>query len=75
MNGIIKFVGLATSIMLGVGVFLLIELFAAAYLSAIEAMVGEVDDARLVFAGGLVLGFFLAVRGLDAVFHWYRRGA
>ena len=54
---------------------MLIELFAAAYLSAIEAVVGEVDDPRLVFAGGLVLGFFLAVRGLDAVFYWYRRGA
>lgn len=33
------------------------------------------DDPRLVFAGGLLLGFFLAVRGLDAIFGWYRRSA
>ncbi|HRK95963.1 MAG TPA: hypothetical protein PK694_06540 [Rhodospirillales bacterium] len=75
MGDIVRFMGLATSIMLGIGVFLLIELFAAGYLSAIEAVVGEVDDPRFVFAGGLLLGFFLAIRGLDALFRWYRRQA
>lgn len=75
MGGIVRFIGIATSIMLGVGVFMLIELFAAAYLCAIEAMVGPVDDPRFVFAGGLLLGFFLAIRGLDALFRWHRRNA
>jgi hypothetical protein len=75
MLSIGRFMGIATSIILGVGAFMLIELFAAVYLYAIEAMVGKVDDPRLVFSGGLLLGFFLAIRGLDAVFRWYRRGA
>ena len=75
MYGIVRFMGLATSIMVGVGAFMLIELFAAAYLSGIEALVGEVDDPRFVFAGGLLLGFVLVVRGLDTVFRWYRREA
>lgn len=75
MLGIIRFMGLVTSIMLGIGGFMIIELFAAAYLSAIEALVGQVDDPRLVFAGGLLLGFFLVVRGLDTLFRWLARGA
>jgi hypothetical protein len=75
MSSIVRFVGIATSIMLGIGTFMLIELFAASYLSVIEALVGEVDDPRFVFAGGLLLGFFLAIRGIDAIFRWYRRGA
>lgn len=75
MSNIVRFMGIAMSIMLGVGAFILIELFAAAYLSAIEALVGKVDDPRFVFAGGLLLGFFLVIRGIDAVFRWYRRGA
>lgn len=75
MYGIVRFMGLATSIMLGIGGFMLIELFAAAYLGVIEALVGEVDDPRLVFAGGLLLGFFLVVRGLDALFRWFGRAA
>lgn len=74
MGSIVRFIGIATSIMLGVGAFMLIELFAAAYLSVIEALVGQVDDPRFVFAGGLLLGFFLVIRGLDMVFRWYRRG-
>jgi hypothetical protein len=53
---------------------MLIQLFAAAYLGVIEALVGQVDDPRLVFAGGLLLGFFLVVRGLDTLFRWLGRG-
>ncbi|MCU0893343.1 MAG: hypothetical protein MUD06_03315 [Rhodospirillales bacterium] len=75
MYGIVRFMGLTTSIMLGIGGFMLIELFAAAYLGVIEALVGQVDDPRLVFAGGLLLGFFLVVRGLDTLFRWFGRGA
>lgn len=74
MYGIVRFMGLTTSIMLGIGGFMLIELFAAAYLGVIEALVGKVDDPRLVFAGGLLLGFFLVVRGLDTLFRWLGRG-
>ena len=70
MSSIVRFIGIATSIMMGIGAFMLIELFAAASLCAIETVVGEVDDPRFVFAGGLLLGFFLAVRALDAVFRW-----
>lgn len=74
MYGIVRFMGLTTSIMLGIGGFMLIELFAAAYLGVIEALVGQVDDPRLVFVGGLFLGFFLVVRGLDTLFRWLGRG-
>ena len=72
-EGLAKLFGVATSIMVGVFAFILIHLFAGAYLSVIEWIFGEVDDRRLVFAGGLILGLVIAMKALGAFSRWFSR--
>lgn len=60
--------------MIGIGAFMLIQLFAGIYLHAVEWLFGEVDSRRLVFAGGLVLGFVIAAKVLDRLCRWMNEG-
>lgn len=71
MDSVPKLFGLMTSIMVGACGFMLILLFAGLYLYLIELALGPVDDRRYVFAGGLLLGFALSVRSLDAFTRWF----
>lgn len=73
MDSMIRFLGLATSLLVGVCGFLLIVLFAATYLTVLEWVLGPVDDPRTVLAGGLVLGFAAVLKGLDVFVRWYER--
>jgi hypothetical protein len=73
MDSLVKFFGVVTSIMVGVFGFIFIQLFAGAYLSMIEWVFGDLDDRRLVFAGGLILGLVIAMKALDAFSRWFSR--
>lgn len=70
MDGAARLVAKATSIMVGIGAFMLIQLFAGVYLHAVEWLFGGVESRRLVFAGGLVLGFVIAEKALGRVCVW-----
>lgn len=70
MLGAAKLVATATSIMAGIGAFMLIQLFAGLYLHTVEWLFGGVDSRRLVFAGGLVLGFVIAEKALGRLCLW-----
>ncbi|MBL8660817.1 MAG: hypothetical protein JNM75_13810 [Rhodospirillales bacterium] len=72
-DGLARFFGVMTSILVGACGFLLILLFAGLYLSVVEWSLGPVDDRRFVIAGGLLLGFAIAMRGLDAFVRWFHR--
>jgi len=73
MDSMTRFLGLATSMLVGVCGFVLIVLFAGTYLTVLEWLLGPVDDPRTVLAGGLVLGFAGVLQGLDRFVRWYER--
>lgn len=74
MEGMARVLGAVTSILVGVFIFLLVVIFAALHLVVVEWMLGPVDDRRFVLAGGLLLGFAIAIKCLDIFSRWYGRG-
>jgi hypothetical protein len=68
------FCSVMTSILVGFGAFMLILIFACAYLDVVEWLLGPAEDPRAVFAAGLVLGFLLAKRALDRLCRWFGAG-
>lgn len=75
MDRQVGILGAVTSILVGAGTFVVIALFASFYLLVIEWAMGPVDDRRFVLAGGLVLGFLFALKGLDRFTRWCDRGS